>query len=83
MVRLRCREQASPDGLGAAVLLARSEIERGPFAVLLPDDVVREGAGANGREMRRMLPDWYWRRSLGRRKQPSPKPGCAKPHEIR
>jgi UTP--glucose-1-phosphate uridylyltransferase len=35
-------EQARPEGLGDAVLQAEALVGRGPFAVLLPDDVLRE-----------------------------------------
>lgn len=55
-VRLSCCAQPHPTGLGAAILAAESLVEQGPFAVLLPDDVVRERAGRRiGRELGRMM----------------------------
>ena len=56
MVHLRCCEQPTPEGLGDAILRAADNLSGGPFAVLLPDDVVRERAGgAISRELRRMI----------------------------
>jgi UTP--glucose-1-phosphate uridylyltransferase len=56
MVRLRCCEQPTPDGLGDAILRAADHLGAGPFAVLLPDDVVRKRVGkAISRELRRMI----------------------------
>jgi UTP--glucose-1-phosphate uridylyltransferase len=56
VINVRYFEQLAPDGLGAAVLLARSAVGGRPFAVLLPDDVVREGTrGVHARDIRRML----------------------------
>ena len=55
-VRLRCCEQPKPAGLGDAILHAEDFVEKGPLAVLLPDDAVRERAGRPlGRELRRMI----------------------------
>jgi UTP--glucose-1-phosphate uridylyltransferase len=49
--------QASPAGLGDAVLQAQAEIGEEPFAVLLPDDIVRQriGRAVYTWELRRML----------------------------
>ena len=55
-VLLGCCEQPQPEGLGDAILRAETLVEKGAFAVLLPDDVVRERAGRPlGRELRRMI----------------------------
>jgi UTP--glucose-1-phosphate uridylyltransferase len=55
-VRLESCEQAHPEGLGDAILRAKSTLSGGPFAVLLPDDVVRERAGRIvNRDLRRMI----------------------------
>jgi UTP--glucose-1-phosphate uridylyltransferase len=55
-VRLMCCEQPAPEGLGDAILRAESKASPGPFAVLLPDDVVRERAGRSlARDFRRMI----------------------------
>jgi UTP--glucose-1-phosphate uridylyltransferase len=49
--------QVKTDGLGDAVLQAEAVVGEGPFAVLLPDDVVRErlSRAASPRELRRMM----------------------------
>jgi UTP--glucose-1-phosphate uridylyltransferase len=41
-VTLHFCEQAKPGGLGNAILQAEELVKREPFAVLLPDDVIRE-----------------------------------------
>ncbi len=56
-INLQYCEQASPDGLGAAVLQAESLVGENTFAILLPDDVVRDrvGRSTHSRELRRMI----------------------------
>src|SRR5262249_42134001 len=56
-IKLQCAQQSSPDGLGDAILQAEEFVGEDPFAVLLPDDVVREriGRAAYPRELRRMM----------------------------
>src|SRR5207237_451511 len=44
-ITLEAREQPAPDGLGDAVLQAETFVNREPFALLLPDDVVDERTG--------------------------------------
>lgn len=50
-------EQAQPNGLGDALLQAESLVGQAPFAVLLPDDIVRERTGRTvyPRELHRMM----------------------------
>jgi UTP--glucose-1-phosphate uridylyltransferase len=57
LLTLRYGVQASPDGLGDAVLHAQAEVGAEPFAVLLPDDIVRErmGRAVYTWELRRMV----------------------------
>jgi UTP--glucose-1-phosphate uridylyltransferase len=54
---LHCCEQAKPEGLGDALLQAEALIDNKPFAVLLPDDIVRARIGRTvyARELRRMM----------------------------
>jgi UTP--glucose-1-phosphate uridylyltransferase len=54
---LRFCEQARADGLGDALLQAEAVVGNAPFAVLLPDDIVRERVGRTvfPRELRRMI----------------------------
>jgi UTP--glucose-1-phosphate uridylyltransferase len=49
--------QVQPEGLGDAVLQTESLVSGGAFALLLPDDMVREriGGGAHPRELHRMM----------------------------
>jgi UTP--glucose-1-phosphate uridylyltransferase len=56
-LRLSYIEQARPEGLGDAVLLAEPLVGENPFAVLLPDDVLREHAGgpAESGELKSMM----------------------------
>ena len=56
-IKLQCAQQSSPDGLGDAILQTEKLIGNEPFAVLLPDDVVRERTGRTTypRELRRMM----------------------------
>lgn len=56
-ITLLYEEQAKPEGLGDAILQAKDFIGNDPFAVLLPDDVVRDRIGrtAHPRELRRMM----------------------------
>lgn len=56
-LKLHCVEQPKPEGLGDAILHAEKAVGEQPFAVLLPDDVVRERIGrmASPRELRRMM----------------------------
>jgi UTP--glucose-1-phosphate uridylyltransferase len=56
-IKLQCVHQPSLDGLGDAILQTEELIGKEPFAVLLPDDVVREriGRAAYPRELRRMM----------------------------
>jgi UTP--glucose-1-phosphate uridylyltransferase len=57
LLTVRYCVQPSPDGLGDAVLQAQAEVGAEPFAVLLPDDIVRErmGRAVYTWELRRML----------------------------
>ena len=57
VINLHYCEQASPDGLGAAILQAQSLVTESAFAVLLPDDIVRDRVrrAAPPRELRRMI----------------------------
>jgi UTP--glucose-1-phosphate uridylyltransferase len=58
-IDLSCVQQLRPEGLGAAIAEAVGLAGRRPFAVLLPDDVVRERAGRTyGRELRHMIDSW-------------------------
>jgi len=56
-IKLKCVHQPAPDGLGDAILQAEELIGQETFAVLLPDDVVRERVGRTvySRELRRMM----------------------------
>jgi dTDP-glucose pyrophosphorylase/transcriptional regulator with XRE-family HTH domain len=55
-IALRYCLQRRPEGLGDAVLEAKGLVGGGPFAVMLPDDIVHEEAEGGGRptELRRM-----------------------------
>lgn len=56
IIQLHCCEQPTPNGLGDAVLRTEAFVGKRPFAVLLPDDVVRESAGRLlSRELPRMI----------------------------
>jgi len=48
-------EQAHPEGLGDALLQAEALIDKGVFAVLLPDDIIREHTSPHARELSRMM----------------------------
>jgi UTP--glucose-1-phosphate uridylyltransferase len=56
-IALRYCEQARPEGLGDAILQAEAFVGEEPFAVLLPDDIVRERMGrtVHAWELRRMM----------------------------
>lgn len=56
-IELHYREQALPIGLGDAVLRAETLVDGEPFAVLLPDDVIRQHVGRASlpSELRRMI----------------------------
>lgn len=56
-VELHYREQVLPMGLGEAVLRAETLVDGEPFAVLLPDDVIRQRAGRASppSDLRRMI----------------------------
>jgi UTP--glucose-1-phosphate uridylyltransferase len=56
-INLHCREQTKARGVGDAILEAEQSVGITPFAVLLPDDVVREriGRAAHARQFQRMI----------------------------
>jgi UTP--glucose-1-phosphate uridylyltransferase len=56
-IKLHYCVQAEPQGLGDAILRAEELVGQSPFAVLLPDDLVRERAGqtVTHRELRTMM----------------------------
>lgn len=55
-LRVQHVQQSRPEGLGDAVLQAKELVGGAPFAVLLPDDVVRaRGARTVHRDLRRMI----------------------------
>lgn len=56
-IALHCCEQSKPEGLGDALLQAEALVGDAPFAVLLPDDIVRERMGrtSSAPELRRMM----------------------------
>jgi len=57
VIHLECARQPEPAGLGDAVLLAEEFVGAEPFAVLLPDDVMRAriGRGPYPQSLRRMM----------------------------
>jgi UTP--glucose-1-phosphate uridylyltransferase len=56
-ITIQCCEQPQPEGLGDAILQAEALVSNESFAVLLPDDIVRERIGRTvyPRELRRMM----------------------------
>lgn len=56
-IKLHYSEQAKAEGLGDAILQAEAFVGKEPFAVSLPDDIVREriGRAAHSRELRSMM----------------------------